>query len=82
MTELEAETVCAHGFCVSVLGAAVRMGVVGHIQSQRALSAAQERIAALLQAPAPPLNVCYSFAPQLEIAAMRHETQAVRLFVN
>jgi len=82
ITELEAQTVSAHGFCVSLLGAAVRMGAVGHIQSQRALSAAQERVAALLELPAPSLDACYSFTPQLDIAAMRHETQAARLFVN
>jgi len=79
---LEAQAISAHGFCVSLLGAAVRLGVIGHIQSQRALSAAQEVIAELLQQPAPPLDACYSFTPQLDIAAMRHETQAARLFVN
>jgi urease accessory protein len=82
LTQLEAQAVCAHAFCVSLLGAAVRMGVVGHIQSQRALAAAQEQIAILLEQPVLPLEACYSFTPQLDIAAMRHETQVARLFVN
>jgi urease accessory protein len=82
LTCLEAQAISAHAFCVSLLGAAVRLGVVGHIQSQRALSAAQEVIAGLLQQPASPLDASYSFAPQLDIASMRHETQAARLFVN
>jgi urease accessory protein len=82
LTGLQAQAISAHAFCVSLLGAAVRLGVIGHMQSQRALSAAQEVIAQLLQRPAPPLDACYSFTPQLDIAAMRHETQAARLFVN
>src|SRR4051812_26832436 len=82
LTTLEAQAISAHAFCVSLLGAAVRLGVIGHIQSQRALSASQTVIADLLQRPAPALDACYSFTPQLDIAAMRHETQAARLFVN
>lgn len=82
LTCLEAQAISAHAFCVSLLGAAVRLGVVGHIQSQRALSAAQEVIAGLLLQAALPLDACYSFVPQLDIASMRHETQVARLFVN
>jgi urease accessory protein len=82
LTCLEAQAISAHAFCVSLLGAAVRLGVVGHIQSQRALSAAQEAIAGLLLQPALPLDACYAFVPQLDVASMRHETQAARLFVN
>jgi urease accessory protein len=82
MTRLQAQSVSAHAFCVAILGAAVRLGAVGHIQSQRALSAAQELIATMLTQPAPPLAACYSFTPQLDIAAMRHERQSARLFVN
>jgi len=79
---LEAQAISAHAFCVSLLGAAVRLGAIGHIQSQRALSAAQERVAELLSQPVPALDACYSFTPELDIAAMRHETQTARLFVN
>jgi len=82
LSELEAQMVCAHAFCISLLGAAVRMGAVGHIQSQAALSAAQERIAGLIDEPAPSLADCYTCTAQLDIASMRHETQPSRLFVN
>jgi urease accessory protein len=82
MSELQAQAVGAHAFCVSVLGAAVRMGAVGHIQSQSALTLVQDRIASLVEQPAVPLEDCYAFSPQLEIAAMRHEAQAARVFVN
>jgi urease accessory protein len=82
MTALQAQAVSAHAFCISLLSAAIRLGATGHIQAQLALADVQVTVAQLLQTPPPPLEMCSSFTPQLDIAAMRHETQGVRLFVN
>lgn len=82
LTALQAQAVSAHAFCISLLSAAVRLGAAGHIQAQRALADVQASVAAVLASAPPPLELCSSFTPQLDIAAMRHETQSVRLFVN
>jgi urease accessory protein len=82
LTRVQAQAVSAHAFCISLLSAAIRLGATGHIQAQRALADVQQSISIVLTSAPPPLESCASFTPQLDIAAMRHETQAVRLFVN
>ncbi|SHM48656.1 urease accessory protein [Pseudomonas asturiensis] len=72
----------AHGLCTGLVSAAVRLGVIGHIDAQRVLTTMQPLIAQLLaQAPPEPDNAS-GFTPMAEIAVMRHETQELRLFAN
>jgi urease accessory protein len=70
----------AHGLCTGVLGAAMRLGVLGYVDAQRILQRARETIAgfAALQ---PDAQAC-TFVPAAEIAMLRHEVQHARLFVN
>lgn len=82
MSTAQAQAVSAHTFCVSLLGAVLRLGAVGHLQAQETLVAVRPVIADLLAAPAPAIEECYAFAPMAEIAAMRHEVQSARLFAN
>lgn len=82
MSEAAAQAASAHLFCVALLGAALRLGAVGHVHSQLAIGRMRGRIAALIAQPVPALQDIYSCTPATEIAAMRHETQASRLFVN
>jgi urease accessory protein len=82
LSEAAAEVASAHTLCVSLLGAALRLGVIGHLQAQETLQRMRSIIVALLEASAAPLDQIYTCAPALEIAAMRHEAQSSRLFAN
>ena len=72
----------AHTFCVGLLGAALRLGVIGHIHGQDTLTRLRPSLSALLAQPVPALEDMYTCAPAAEIAAMRHEVQSSRLFAN
>jgi urease accessory protein len=74
--------ISAHTICVSLLSAAVRLGVIGHIGAQRILRSAHHHIAALDETPPVEFSEIYSFTPQTEIASMRHEIAQARLFAN
>jgi len=78
----EAMTVSAHGLCVSVLGAAIRLGLLGHIEAQSMLAEIRASIVELIERPIPSLGEISSFTPVTDIAIMHHETQPVRLFSN
>ncbi|MBI6576827.1 urease accessory UreF family protein [Pseudomonas viridiflava] len=72
----------AHGLCTGLVSAAVRLGVMGHIDAQRVLTAIQPLITQLLADAAPEPDNASGFTPMAEIAVMRHETQELRLFAN
>ena len=77
-----AETLSAHTFATGILGAAIRLGLFGHIGAQRILQDARDLVVRLLQEPAPDLDDLCASTPEAEIAVMRHETAATRLFAN
>lgn len=78
----EAVLLSAHVLCVGILGAAVRLGVIGHIGAQNILTKLQPTIDHLATRPVTSLDEIHCFLPQAEIASMRHETAAARLFAN
>ena len=82
LTLEQAELLSAHTYSVGVLGAAVRLGVIGHIDAQHILGTARNTIVEVVRLAAPPLGVMSAFTPEAEIAAMRHETAETRLFAN
>jgi len=72
----------AHALCTGLVSAAVRLGVMGHVDAQRVLSHIQPLLLDLLaQSPCAP-HEASGFTPMAEIAVMRHETQDLRLFAN
>ena len=77
-----AEAVSLHGLCATILGAALRLGLIGHLDGQIMLRGLRPRMAALLAQPAPGLDEACSYAPLADVAAARHEEAAVRLFSN
>lgn len=81
-SEREAGAVSAHLFCIGLLGAALRLGLIGHLDAQTAITRLRPLLAGLLESPAVPLQRMGVFAPAAEIAAMRHETMTARLFAN
>jgi len=77
-----AEAVSLHGLCATILGAALRLGLIGHLDGQIMLRGLRPRMAALLAEPAPGLDEVCAYAPLADVAAARHEEAAVRLFSN
>jgi urease accessory protein len=82
MTRAAVESVSAYAFCVGMIGAALRLGVVGHLSAQQILTELRFRIAKALESNAGNTDQAQAFAPAAEIAMMRHEVQGARLFAN
>jgi urease accessory protein len=82
LSEVSAQAASAHTFCVGLLGAALRLGAIGHIHGQDALTRLRPAISTLIGRPVPALEDMYTCVPAAEIAAMRHEVQSSRLFAN
>lgn len=76
------EVLSAHTLSVGLLGAALRLGVIGHVDAQLCLQDARGLIAGILAVPAPAVETMSAFTPEAEIAVMRHETAETRLFAN
>lgn len=82
MNETAIEAASAHTFCVGLLGAAIRLGVIGHLHAQRGLLALRPIIEAILSEPVGDLDDMYANTFATEIASMRHESHGARLFAN
>jgi urease accessory protein len=82
LTLTACEILSAHTLSVGLLGAALRLGMIGHLDAQRSLQRARELIADILAVPAPGVETISAFTPEAEIAVMRHETAETRLFAN
>lgn len=78
----DGEAMSAYGTASAIASAAIRLGLIGHLDAQRVLAAAGERIGELLaHEPVDPEDA-FSGEPLLDIAAMRHEHRRARLFAN
>lgn len=82
LAEQTAAAAAAYGLCVSILAAAIRLGLIGHVNSQRCLAVLGREIADVVASPLPSLDEIGAFTPHIDIASMRHEMQPVRLFAN
>ncbi len=82
LDEAAASAVSAHTLCVGFLGAALRLGMIGHIESQRSLARLKHDITELLEVPAPALENVGICTPETDVASMRHETESTRLFIT
>ncbi len=78
----EAGAAAVHALCIALLGAALRLSVIGHVSAQRLLGGLRPALVQLLAQEPPSLDEIHTFAPLPEIAVMRHETQTSRLFSN
>jgi urease accessory protein len=77
-----ASAVSAHTLSVNVVGAALRLSLISHVDAQRILTATRPVVAELLRAAVPDAAEAGVFVPLTDAAAMRHETQTARLFAN
>lgn len=78
----QAQAMAAHGLCAGILGAAVRLSVIGHVDAQTIHTTLRPRIEAILARPVCAPDEAHGFTPHIEIASMLHETDQMRLFVN
>lgn len=78
----ETEVLSAYTYCAGVLGAAVRLGLTGHVDAQRILASAGPLIDELTSAPCPLSADTNSYTPLNDLAAICHEFQHERLFSN
>ena len=72
----------AHGLCAGLLGAAIRLSIISHIDAQKIRIDVADLVETILQQPIPAPEEAHGFTPQIEIASMNHETDEMRLFVN
>lgn len=73
-------TLAAYGMLTALTSAGIRLGLVGHLDAQRALAAARLPVAELVERTDADLDALSSFTPLADIALMRHPVQAQRLF--
>lgn len=72
-----------HGFVTGVLGAAIRLGILGHLQAQKMLLLLASDIQqASSTASKMSLNQMWSCTPAIDIAQMQHSQLSSRLFAN
>jgi urease accessory protein len=82
LSENAVDATSGHQLCTALLGAALRLGLIGHVDAQKILTASRSVRAAILATEPPDIEDMRTFTPEAEIATMRHETQRSRLFAN
>ncbi len=82
MTEDACRAVSAHTLCTGLIGAALRLGMIGHLDAQKVLLGVRPMLSELLRLPVMDIDEICAYMPATEIAAMRHEVQDSRSFAN
>lgn len=84
-TGLDETTLCAlsaYGLAVSAVSAALRVGLIGHVDSQAILVRLRAVVDEAVASPLPEVAAVHAYTPMAEIAMMRHETGSGRMFAN
>ncbi len=72
-----------YGFSVSVIGAALRLGIIDHLEGQRTLGALRPDIARAVERASAMRTVdMWQFTPHLDICQMDHERVDTRMFAT
>lgn len=79
---ITATALSAQSLIGGMLGAALRLNLVGHATAQNMRRMLQADMIAAMEAPPVPIDAVTTFAPLAEIAAMRHPSQPMRLFAT
>lgn len=82
MTEETCSAVSAHTLCTGLVGAALRLGMIGHLDAQKVMLHVRPVLVGLLKLEPADAEAIHAYTPQAEIAAMRHEVQDSRFFAN
>ena len=79
----QARQMMMYGFCVSVTGAALRLGMIDHIQSQKILHKIKPKILQTLEKFAnAKINDCWQFSPNYDLIQMTHEKKFSKMFIT
>ena len=79
----QARQMMMYGFCVSVTGAALRLGMIDHIQSQKILHKIKPKIQQTLEKFVDTkINDCWQFSPQYDLIQMTHENKFSKMFIT
>ena len=79
----QARQMMMYGFCVSVTGAALRLGMIDHIQSQKILHKMKPKINQTLKKfTNTKINDCWQFSPQYDLIQMTHEKKFSKMFIT
>ena len=79
----QARQMMMYGFCVSVTGAALRLGLIDHIQSQKILHKTKPKIQQILEKFVDTkINDCWQFSPQYDLIQMTHEQKFSKMFIT
>jgi urease accessory protein len=81
-SETETAQVSAYSLVAGLAAAALRLGLIGHVDAQKTIASMAALAEELIDRPASELDDAASFTPATEIASMRHETADHRLFAN
>jgi urease accessory protein len=72
-----------YGFTVSMIGAALRLGLVQHFEAQKIIHLLKPRILdSLWENIDRPLSDMWQFAPALDILQMKHEQMLSKMFIT
>ena len=72
-----------YGFCVSVTGAALRLGIIDHIQSQKILHEIKPKIQEILEKFSnTKIDDCWQFFPKYDLIQMTHENKFSKMFIT
>ena len=82
LSEPDAAVLSAYGLVAGFAAAAIRLGLIGHIDSQRMIARLADLAQELALRPPPDPEEAATFTPATDIAAMRHEIAERRLFAN
>jgi urease accessory protein len=72
----------AYGLSVGIVGAGLRLGIVGHLDAQRLLLGQRARTERALAQALPPLAELGAWVPAAEVGSMRREARGGRLFAT
>ena len=79
----QAREMMMYGFCVSVTGAALRLGMIDHIQSQKILHEIKPKIQEILEKFSnTKIDDCWQFSPKYDLIQMTHENKFSKMFIT
>ena len=79
----EAGAMMLYSFCVSMAGAALRLGAIDHVAAQKMLHGLKPTIAKTARENiGRPLRSMWQFAPALDILQMEHEQMDSKMFIT
>ena len=79
----KAGLILLYGFAVSAIGAALRLGILQHLESQQIIHELRPIILeSIMKNIERPISNMWQFAPGLDILQMKHETMDSKMFIT